>query len=273
MGIKVQWLLMCCCHFLIDSNANSPLHEKGITIIIPSYNNASWYQYNLESVLQQEYENYRAIYLDDASEDNTGALVKEYLAKNDSAHRVQFIQNKQRSGALANIYAAVWMCAPSEIIITLDGDDWLAHDCVLKKINEVYSNSDVWMTYGQYISYPDDGGYGAQALPQWVIENASYRSYDWVTTHLRTFYAGLFQNIKKEDLLYEDKFFSVAWDLGFMFPLLEMSAAHCRYIPEVLYVYNTANPLNDNKHHKELQLMLEKFIRKKQKYSPVEKLL
>src|ERR1700722_4170775 len=41
------------------------LEEKPIVIIIPSYNNAQWYKNNIESVLIQEYTNYRVIYIAD----------------------------------------------------------------------------------------------------------------------------------------------------------------------------------------------------------------
>ena len=247
------------------------LPEKPIVVIIPSYNNIKWCKNNLDSVLGQKYENFRVIYLDDASKDGTGVLVQAYLNQKDSSGRVTLIRNQVRVGAMANIYKAVWMCDPSEIIVTVDGDDWLFHESVLQKINEVYSNPDVWLTYGQYTFYPEEHGHGAEELPRWVIENGCYRSYNWVTTHLRTFYAGLFQKIEKEDLLYEGKFFPVACDLGHMFPMLEMSDAHSRYIPDVLYVYNIATPLSDNRLHQELQLKVEAFIRAQKSYPPIEK--
>lgn len=246
--------------------------EKPIVVVIPSYNNAEWYKNNLSSVLEQKYENFRVLYVEDASTDETGILVETYLKEKDLKHRVTLIQNLERVGSMANIYKAVWMCDPNEIVVALDGDDWLAHEFVLQKINAVYSDPDVWMTYGQYMSFPEGGGFGAQPLPQWVIETRSFRHYDWVTTHLRTFYAGLFQKIKKEDLFYEDHFFPVTGDLGLMFPMLEMAGFHSRFIPDVLYIYNIATPLNDNKLHRDLQRNVETFIRQKPPYAPLERL-
>lgn len=254
-----------------SSGLASAYPEKSIVIVIPSYNNSEWYQNNLDSVLKQKYENYRVIYLDDASKDGTGDLVQAYLNEKDSSHRVTLIQNHKRVGAMANIYKAVWMCDASEIIVTVDGDDWLYNESVLQVINEAYADPNVWLTYGQYTFYPEGYGHGAQELPQWVIENAAYRNYDWVTTHLRTFYAGLFQKIQKEDLLFDGNFFPVTCDLGHMFPMLEMAGIHSRFIPDVLYIYNIATPLSDNKVHLELQLKTEAYIRAKKRYSPIEK--
>jgi teichuronic acid biosynthesis glycosyltransferase TuaG len=46
--------------------------------IIPSYNNQDWYKYNIKSINKQSYNNWRAIYIDDNSTDNTLELVKKY---------------------------------------------------------------------------------------------------------------------------------------------------------------------------------------------------
>lgn len=256
---------------LIGSEASfTTSSEKSITIIIPSYNNKDWYRRNLDSVLMQDYQCFRVIYIDDASTDGTGDLVKEYLRENDLEHRVTLIQNQQRVGALANIYRGVWMCAPTDIIATVDGDDWFYNERVLQRLNKAYSDPNVWMTYGQFVEFPSGNIGGASKLPEEVIPKNAFREYDWVTTHLRTFYAGLFQKIRKEDLLYGLDFFPVTWDLAFMFPLLEMSGTHSCFIPEILYVYNIATPLNDRKLHLNLQIYLDSVIRAKNRYLPID---
>ena len=249
-----------------------PYSEKPITLIVPAYNTKQWYQATLDSILTQKYTHFRVIYVDDHSTDGSGDLVKHYLAQYDPEHKVTFIQNKERVGALANIFFSVWMCDPSDIIVTVDGDDCLAHPNVLSFINSIYTHSDVWMTYGQFIEYPTGHRGGAQPLPEHIIHANAFRDYDWVTTHLRTFYAGLFQKIDPEDLLYEGHFFPCGWDLAFMFPLLEMAGVHSQFIPDVLYIYNVDNPLNDLKHHKEKQIFLEKIIRARPRYQPIHSL-
>lgn len=243
--------------------------EKPIVVVIPSFNNKNWYQRNLDSVFIQKYDNYRVIFIDDASPDCTGLFVKSYIKQWDQEDRVTLIQNEKRNGALANIYKAVHMCEPQEIIVTLDGDDWFYDDEVLSKLNAVYSDPDVWMTYGQFVHYPCGSAGWASELPAHVIESNGYREYNWVTTHLRTFYAGLFQKIKKDDLLLDGAFFPMAWDLAFMFPMLEMAGFHSRFIPDTLYVYNIATPYNDIKVDPTYQLQLGWLIRKREKYAPL----
>ena len=58
---------------------DSSLPEKKIVILIPSYNNSRWYKENLDSIINQNYSNYRIVYVDDCSPDNTGQLVETYI--------------------------------------------------------------------------------------------------------------------------------------------------------------------------------------------------
>jgi glycosyltransferase involved in cell wall biosynthesis len=244
--------------------------EKHIVVVVPSYNNRDWAVKNLDSIASQDYENYHVLYIDDASTDGTGEIVQECIRKNDLSLRFTYLRNEKRVGALENIHRAVSMCAPNDIVVTVDGDDWLYHAGVLQRINDAYGDPNVWMTYGQKIEHPTGIAGGAERIPFEVIEKNHFREYDWVSTHLRTFYAGLFQKIERDDFLHEGKFFPVAWDLAFMLPMLEMSGFHSRFLSEVLYVYNVATPLSDRKLHLDQQLFLESVIRKKKKYKPVD---
>jgi glycosyltransferase involved in cell wall biosynthesis len=246
------------------------MSEKPFVIIIPSYKNAKWYCKNLQSAISQRYENYRVLYTDDYSPDNTGNLVEEFLEKHDKKKLVSLAKNKERIGALHNIYNMIHSCDDDEIVVTLDGDDWFPNSNVLSKLNKVYSG-DVWMTYGQYRSYPNNRIGCSKQIPQEVIDNASYRSHGWCSSHLRTFYAWLFKSIKKEDLQHNGKFYSMAWDLPMMFPMLEMSGNRGKFLSDVLYIYNYDNPLNDAKVNLKLQESLEVVARSSAKYPLLDK--
>lgn len=244
--------------------------EKALVIIVPSYNNEQWYKWNLDSIFAQEYSNYKVIYIDDCSGDNTYANVVAYSAMHRRQGQMTIIKNEQRAGALANLYYAIHQCPDNAIIITLDGDDALKHNQVFKLIDRMYDNPDVWMTFGQYEVYPEGYLGICHAIPKQIIEHNKYREYEWVSSHLRTFKAGLFKKIKREDLLFEGDFFDVAWDQAFMFPLLEMAGDHARFIPDIMYVYNQANPLNDFKINFYRQQCCSYEIRKRTKYQPLD---
>jgi glycosyltransferase involved in cell wall biosynthesis len=253
------------------------LAERPFVILITSYNNEFWCEKNVRSALFQEYRNFRLIYIDDCSLDNTAAKVQTLLKRSDNAKRVTFIQNEKQQGSLANIVVGCHLCDPREIVVSLDGDDWLKDDQVLKTLNQIYANRDVWLTYGNYEYsknfFKDESPSSfTSEIPHEVIASNSYRDYPWVTSHLKTFYAGLFQKIKKADLQLDGNFFSMTGDLAFMIPMVEMAAFHTRHIPQILYVYNTQNPISDFRKGLALVYNLEAIIRAREPYLPLEKL-
>lgn len=242
--------------------------QKPFAIIIPSYNNSRFCERNLRSVLDQNYENFRIIYIDDCSTDDTYEKVKNYLLN--QPIKATLIHNNANKGALANLYDAIHSCSNEEIILTLDGDDFLAHDNVLTKLNEVYANPKVWLTYGNFVDYPT---YTQDpVICKKLTKLHSFRKQEWVTSHLRTFYAGLFKKIKLEDLLYQGKFFPMAWDLPMMFPMLEMAGDHIFFVKDVLYLYNRENPLNDHKVNVRLQAECAQYARSLTPYKKLKTL-
>lgn len=243
--------------------------QKPFVIITTSYQNKDWYKRNLDSTLFQEYDNYRIIYIDDHSPDQTGAFVQKYVHEKQQEHKITLIINEQQKGALANLYAAIHSCKKEEIIVIVDGDDWLAHNQVLTYLNQIYQDTNIWLTYGQFQWFPANIKGFSHQLPNWIFEQNAIRDYQWTTTHLRTFYAGLYQLIDKKDLLYEDNFARMAWDLAIMFPMIEMASTHVRFIDDILYIYNTANVINDNKVNIVLQESINKHFRAARRYKPV----
>lgn len=244
--------------------------EKPVVVIIPSYRNADWYSYNLDSVFAQKYNNYRIIYIDDCSPDQTGHLVANYIKEKGFEQKVKLIRNEKRVGALENLYNAIHSCSDNEIVVTIDGDDWFACNNALQLVNQVYSENNIWMTYGQFIRYPMDYIGVCEELPQIVVEKKLYRKCGGYS-HLRTFYAGLFKKIKKEDLMYNDIFYPMSWDVAMMIPMLEMADGKFKFIPHILYVYNCFTPLNDHKIDPLFQFNLDRQIRSKKPYEPIEK--
>ena len=243
-----------------------PTINKHFVVVIASYNNKNWYKKNLDSVFMQKYENYHVMYVDDVSPDGTGDLVEKYIKDKHQEERVVLIKNKERVGALANYYNAIHSCDDKSIIVQLDGDDWLAHDHVLDLLNRVYNDPNVWLTYGQYKEYPSGQIGLCEQIPHKIIKNNEFRSYKWVTSHLRTFYVWLFKLIKKEDLLLNGKFFQMTSDLAVMYPMLEMAGPRIKFIPDIIHVYNRANCINDDKVNAALQISVEQFIRIKERY-------
>ena len=242
------------------------LEHKPIVVLIMSYNNLKWYEKNLRSVLEQNYDNFRIIYVDDASNDGMSEKVGEWATKD---KRIQYVRNSMNLGPMANLYHGVHQCQDHEIVVILDGDDWLAHDRVLSRVNEIYANPDTWVTYGSYIYYPSyKKGECSKLIPQEVISKKQLRGYPWSSSHLRTFYAGLFKQIKLQDFLLDGKFYPAACDYASMIPLLEMAGPHSHFVNEILYVNNRDNVLNEDKVYNKEQLVVPQYVRSLLPYEP-----
>jgi glycosyltransferase involved in cell wall biosynthesis len=131
-----------------------------------------------------------------------------------------------------------------EICVEVDGDDWLPNPSVFTKINDTYMDDSVWMTSGSFKYHDGRQGFNR---PITTIENI--RKSNFTLSHLRTWKSWLWKKIDQSDLKDGDgKYWSVAGDLSFMWPMIEMSGLeHFKFIDEILYIYNESNPINDHK--------------------------
>lgn len=248
--------------------------QKPFVIVIPSYNNEQWCRRNLESVFEQQYGNYRVIYINDCSTDTTCQKVESIISEHCKQEHVTLITNRQRRGATYNLYHAIHSCDDREIILTLDGDDWLAHPHVLSYLNEVYQDANVWLTFGQYEEYPTGQRGFCQDFPQAIVRSNAFRSFQNLPmSHLRTFYAGLFKRIALKDLCDEQgNFLMMTWDKAMMAPMIEMAGERYRFVSEVLYIYNNANPISDHRVDHQLQLSLMHKILSQPTYTRIDNL-
>ncbi len=267
---SLSWILL---YVAIFSSAIA-LEEKRICVVIPSYNNSTWVEKNLISVFSQQYTNYSVIYIDDSSLDDTHERAVDIVKKYGQQNRVHIIHNRCRVGALANLYNAIHACHDDTIIVHLDGDDWLPHNNVLAEINDVYTEHDIWFTYGQY-TFSDnlDSKGHPRAYPDSVIYQNTFRRHGWFMSHLRTHYAWLFKHIKLEDLLLCGQFYMTACDVAILYPMVEMaSRGHFKFIDKILYVYNRGNILSDYKGDGALeQELICDCILAKEPYIPLDR--
>jgi len=245
--------------------------DRSFVVLTASYNNAQWYEKNLNSIRDQSYSNWRMIYINDRSTDSTGQLVADYVANNNLGHKITIINNESRRGHLANQYEAIHSCQPWEIILVVDGDDWVTHNEVFSYLNDVYQDPHIWLTYGQFWYVLKDRLGICKALPLDILEHGLIRTYPrWVTSHMRTFYAGLYQAIEKDDLMYKGNWFPMGADVSTMFPMIEMARERVLFISDIIYQYNDANTLSFYHDRRDEQIEIEKEIRSRKPYPRLE---
>ncbi len=239
-------------------------------IVVPSYNSYPWIERTLRSIESQDYPHFDVAVVDDAStDDQHKAVIKDFCDRNNWIHHTR----EENGGPLAGLIdgTAAHKCTDDDVIIVVDGDDWLANEWVLQKLDDVYSSSDALFTYGQYLNYRA-GTIGHCRLPKSkTTRKLHYRKKSWLFSHLRTYKYLLWRQIEDKDLRdpRTGDYFRTAGDLATMFPIAEMAGPRFRFIPEVLYIYNDANPISDFRVRLAEQQASDKLIRAFPRYSSI----
>lgn len=221
-------------------------------ITIPTRNAERYIKRSILSALNQDFEDFEIIVVDDQSTDSTWTILYETIFTHPRRSKVRVCtRNRNRIGVLANHYKMAQMCSDDEIIVNLDGDDELAHRNVLKLLSDVYDSADIWMTYGSfaydYESRNPDPNADPRGIAGQIPSDRHDRSYPFVCSHLRTYKKWLFSKIRLEDLKRDGDFYQLAMDHALMFPMIEMSGPqHARYMHDILYFYNAVNVLNEH---------------------------
>jgi len=223
-------------------------------IVIPSYNNEDWVEYNIASILNQTYTNYEVLYIDDKSTDGTlekvrsivGGLSNWTVVSNDINRKRGYNTNPK------NPHIQRLMTDPEDILIFVDGDDWLYDENVLHNLNEYYNKHRCWMSYGGFVIYYGDDkevGYPTTQnthYSDYVHSQKLYRKDVWRASHLRSFKWWLYSSIKEDDLRYtkDGLHYEYAEDLATSFPCLEMCGKGKIGVVDFLtYVYNQSGEI------------------------------
>ncbi len=96
--------------------------EKMFTVIIPSYNRAATLPRALQSLLEQTYEQWIAIVLDDGSTDETPAVMRTWQDKDPRIFYCRYPEN--RGGVAMNEIGMTLACEMTEWWSRLGSDDW-----------------------------------------------------------------------------------------------------------------------------------------------------
>lgn len=238
--------------------------------MIPTYQAYPWLQKTLDSVAHQSYQPAAVCVIDDHSSDlRIRKLLKQYARLPNWI--IHF--NQERRGTLHNLVEGIKQldCEDEDILIFLDGDDWLFNDRVLFHLNRIYQEEPISLTYGQFI-YFSHGAIGlAEPCPEEIVVANAHRLHKWIYGHLRTTKYYLWKEVRDCDLRGKDgAYYSAACDLAYMYPLVEMAGKSTRFIKEITCIYNDLNPLNDFRIRPRLQKEIEQEIRQKTPYPPLK---
>jgi glycosyltransferase involved in cell wall biosynthesis len=214
-----------------------------IHILTTLYNAEKYIEYCIGSIMGQSHKEFKCYITDDLSTDKSVEIVENMISGD---NRFVLIKNKTKMyqpGNYDQIIRGDYGILDNDIMVEVDGDDWLSGSNVLSRVIDVYSDENVWIANGSF-RYSD----GRVGFSQKQVIN-NIRNAGFTASHLRTWRAFLWRKINVQDLKDENgNYWSVAGDLAFMFPMLEMSGdEHYRFMDKINYIYNEENPLNDHK--------------------------
>jgi len=245
-----------------------------LKIVVPFYNAEKWISRCLNSIYYQNYKNFKCIVVNDASIDNSKNII-ENMSHIKVDNRFLIIHNNKNLGALENVYKSFENTflkeSKEDILITIDGDDFLFSKDSFSKLFDYYSkNEDLLLTYGNWIGWPNRQKSNCRKLDSKIIQNNLFRDIPFCYSHLRTFKRKLWDKLPKS-LLKDEKnnFYKVASDVAIMIPMLEMAAERIKFIPDILYCYNLINPISDDKINSDNQIKIDNNIRKFKKLNRV----
>ena len=241
-------------------------NQNKIVVVTPVYNSAQYIKRCIASVAQQDYSNYIMHIIDDCSTDGTYSIACDFIdtLPDHLQGRFWVSENNENLGAVLNQVKTIQTSSGgNDIIMLLDGDDWLVNDPNLfHKYNNIY-NEGAEFTYGSCWSVVDNIPLIAQEYPPEVKINKSYRNYkfNWNMpyTHLRTFRSYLMEDYITwhGNSTFKDEngnWLKAGGDTAIFYTMIEAANPDkvvC--VPEIVYHYNDANPLNDYKVNAEEQ--------------------
>lgn len=223
----------------------------------------------IESLKNQYYTNFVAYFIDDMSTDNSFDVAKKTIGDDERFILIKNEEKKYKTKNFIDVIRDNDNIAWDDVIIEIDGDDRLADNFVLGRINKVFSDENIWLCGTRWKDVNNRLGNYSKPIPE------KARLSTWNFSHMRSYRTFLFRLIKDDHLKYNGEYFKAACDLGFGIPLLEMSGSeHFFYINEPLYVYSwhdhqsysSNNSFNDGK----LQSKIASYIYRLPKYDKIE---
>lgn len=133
-----------------------------ISVIIPCYNQGQYLNQAIESVIQQTYNSWECIIVNDGSPDNTEEIALKLCSKD---HRIKYLV--KLNGGLSSARNYGISNSSGEYVIVLDADDKLAPSYIEKCLKEFLSSPKTKIVYSE--AYKFDG-----VQEKWNLEEYSF---------------------------------------------------------------------------------------------------
>jgi GT2 family glycosyltransferase len=152
------------------SNQVKPNHfykgDQSIAIVIPCYGHAPYLREMFESIKQQTRQADEVIFVVDSSPDNSfeilQSLIHEFQAQTKS--KITLVQNDNNIGQAASLNKGIEI-AESKLIMILNDDDYLLHDCIEGSLKILEKNPQAALLGGHSLHF---GGNSLSNTPKLI---------------------------------------------------------------------------------------------------------
>lgn len=115
-----------------------------VSVILPAYNAAKYLPEALQSILDQTFQDFEVVVVDDCSSDDTWKIIQDFAKKDKRVHPVQNAKNLKLSGTL-NVAIAH---SKGEYLARMDADDWSLPDRLAKQVAYMDAHPEVGVSGG-----------------------------------------------------------------------------------------------------------------------------
>lgn len=242
-----------------------------VSIIIPNYNYAKYLESCIQSVLNQTYQSFEILIIDDCSTDNSIQIINKFLVDN----RIKLLVNSENKGVCYNRNKGIEE-SKGEFICLLDPDDYWLPNKLEKQLNKMKEQ-------GANLSFTDIDVLKNQEIIH--TRKHYYRKYSYSTLLKRNFIPHSSLIINREilgDIKYKavqpsSKFINwimktnhinglIHEDYAFLLELYRTQSIKTSYIAEPLVVYRT-HEKNFSKSYRKKLLSLYFIYRNREQFN------
>ena len=117
-----------------------------VSVIIPNYNHAAFLKQRIDSVLEQTFQDFELIILDDLSTDNSKSIIESYRGHPKISH---IIFNTENSGSTFKQWKKGFLLATGKYIWLAESDDYADKEFLETLMKPFFQNDDLVLSYSQ----------------------------------------------------------------------------------------------------------------------------
>lgn len=167
-----------------------------VSVIVPNYNHAPYLNQRIDSILNQTYQDFELIILDDCSTDNSKEIIEQYR---NHPKVSQIVYNEKNSGSTFKQWRKGIGLTEGEYIWIAESDDYSDSHFLEKTFDVMEKNTNIGLVYCQSVKVNENGEikgnwkYHANTSDEQLWKNSfQYDGYEFVRKYM--FYGNMIPN-------------------------------------------------------------------------------